>query len=224
MNSYFFQCLFGGFAGALLLAACDTSAQIDLSDDPLNPTVIPLTQGSNAIGGDVISSGSGSFLSDIDFFTVVVPDGLQLESVILSRYEAPAVSFLGFNPGDLVSADPSSDGVSQAIFADGALGFALVGQNLLGQNLFTNLADGDVTIDPLTDLPSRLLADARRFDPNQALGAGSYAFVFQDTGPIRVVYELDFVVAAVPEPSALGLLLCAGLPFLTHRQRRPFRK
>ena len=87
-----------------------------------------------------------------------------------------------------------------------------MGEELLGSNLMRNLADGDVTIDRVNDPPELQLAMHRRFDPNQPLGAGSYAFVFQDTGPFLITYEVAFFTSAVPEPNTM-LILALGAAF-----------
>jgi len=102
----------------------------------------------------------------------------------------------------------------QADFAAQSLGFALLGENHVGSNTLFNLAFGDVTIDPVMDPPERLLENDMRFDPFKPFFEGTYAFVFQDTGPALVTYELDFQTSPVPEPAGAGLIamgLFAGL-------------
>lgn len=206
------------FAACVLVGSTAwAQGDIDLSDELFNPTMINLALGHNAIENTVVSSSS----DDIDFFTVVVSPGTQIDRVELTRYDGPAVSFIGFGAGSFVPSNPSQGAAAQAIFAQQALGFALVGDHLVESNILLNLADGDVTVDPLLDPPDLRLVAEPRFDRSQPLGAGSYAFVFQDTGPILVTYELDFQTSPspVPEPHTL-VVLGLGLAGLTRMRRR----
>lgn len=209
--------------GAGLAAACLTlpalAIDADLSDDLANPTVLNLQPGSNAVSNTVISSGGTSPNADIDFITVVVAPGLQLDNVLLSRYEGPAVSFMGFAAGSVLPANTVGSSQEQADFVAQSLGFALLGENHVGSNTLFNLAFGDVTIDPVLDPPERLLENDMRFDPFKPLNTGTYAFVFQDTGPALVTYELDFQTSLVPEPASAGLLAAIGW-FAGFRRRR----
>ncbi|MEM9419625.1 MAG: PEP-CTERM sorting domain-containing protein [Planctomycetota bacterium] len=202
-------------------------AQADLSDDYLNPTpfelteefFLTLTDGIFAIENTVQFSGADEPTADVDFFTLTVDPGLQIDRIEISRYDGSAVSFFGFGAGLTLAGDPSSGPLGQQEFAAGALGYALVGNPLVGNNLLDNLADGDVTIDrngPLT----LQLAMNRRFDPDQPLGAGTYAFVFQETGSVKITYELSFYASAVPEPNAMLLLVLGAVVGLAWQPRR----
>lgn len=197
-----------GLAVSLSLPAAGVCAQADLSDDSTNPTVITLTDGLTAFENTVVNSGTGLPNADIDFFTIVVPTGLQIDRISLTRYEPDgAFSFFGFEEGPTVSADPSGSMQDQTTFSENALGFALVGANQLNNDLRRALADGEVNT-------GALLAGNRRFDPTVALPAGTYAFVFQDTGALEITYELSFEASVIPEPNSLALLGLLGMASL----------
>ena len=58
-------------------------------------------------------------------------------------------------------------------------------------------------------------------DPNQPLAAGTYAFVFQNTGSNVNEYQLTFSgsAVAVPEPSSAIAMIALGLTMVTRRRR-----
>ena len=189
----------------------------DFSDDRLNPTRFVLSAGDNALDNAVVLSGNAPPAGDIDFFTVTVPAGLEVRDLLLTRYEAPAVSLVGFAAGALLPASPAVP-EEQASFAALADGFTLVGAAEVGGNLLADLRRADVTVDPTTDEPDLRRPDAP--DPDAPLPAGDYAFVFQDTGPARMIWELNFVTTPVPEPATAGTLVLLGGGGLLRRPGR----
>lgn len=159
----------------------------DLSNDRLAPTQIPLSVGHNLITSVVN-------FTDKDYFTVIVPAGASLTSIILNSYDSPdAIAFLAFQPGSIFTQDADQPDPLQIN------GLAFVGPANVGTDL-------------IPDLHAALGFPTPGFE--RPLPAGSYTFWFQQIGPDTIA-EFDFVV--VPGPGAAGL---AGLSALALLRRR----
>jgi len=83
----------------LLFANYDEAIDGDLSDDPLNPTVISVSDGSNIVCASSISG-------DIEFFTITVPPGATLDEIVLTSFVSPGVAFLAMQAGSVF--DPNT--------------------------------------------------------------------------------------------------------------------
>ena len=198
----------------LMLAAAPASAQ-DLSDDINTPSVFNIGPGgttvnfSNSVVESDLSTGvTGTTAADIDFFNVVVASGFQLDSIALNSFSGGGEAFFGFDSPAL--AGNPAIGAEQAAFAGSAIGFTLIDGT--ESSLFSELALGAQGTLPLA---SNVL------DPNQPLAAGTYAFVFQNTGANVNEYELTFSGSevAVPEPSSAIAIIALGLTMVTRRRR-----
>ncbi|MEM1108479.1 MAG: PEP-CTERM sorting domain-containing protein [Planctomycetota bacterium] len=213
----------------VFVSAASISAQTNFSDDISNPTVITLTD-DLTIENTVVNSGSALANADTDFFTIVVPSGLQIDRISLSRYaevndsgqlndNTDAVSFFGVEEGSTLSHNPAGNAQDQADFEEDASGFTLVDANIVGSDLRFRLATADILGVPRRPDPSEW-----GLDPFSPLPSGSYAFVFQDTGARKIFYELSFETSVIPEPSSFLLLgLAVLISAACFRNRRQMR-
>lgn len=184
----------------------------DLSDDINNPNLITL--GVNGVTGvtltnsvfesDLSTGVTGNKIGDIDFWNIVVAPGFQLDSIVLDSYDGAGLAFFGFAE-DQLGGNPAL-AAEQAAFTQTALGFTLIDGS--ESSLFDDLAAGAQGVLP-----------GIGFDPSQPLGAGTYAFVFQNTGPDVNTYYLSFNASIVPEPTSAAALATMGM-FLIGRRRR----
>ena len=196
-----------------VLAAAPAFAQ-DFSDDINNPNVFnigPLAATfniTNSVFESDLSTGvTSNPTGDIDFFNVVVASGFQLDSVTLNTFSGGGEAFFGVG-GPTLGGNPAI-GAQQGAFVSSALGFTLIDGT--ESSLFNDLALGLGT-----NVPGNPLS------PGQSLPAGTYAFVFQNTGSNTNGYELTFSgseVVAVPEPSSAIAIIALGLTMVTRRRR-----
>lgn len=142
------------------------------------------------------SVGSESGPIDRDFFSFSVPANGLLQAVVLlgNTSVSGSSSFLALQAGPQVTTTPGGQNISAL------LGFIHYDPSMIGQNL----------------LPLMGVA-------NLPLPAGTYSVWVQELSQV-VPYGLNFVLSAVPEPGAGGLLL-AGLAGLMgiRALRRPRR-
>jgi len=125
-----------------------------------------------------------------------------------SMWLSPAVSSWFGVGGPTLGGNPAI-GAQQGAFVSSALGFTLIDGT--ESSLFNDLALGLGT-----NVPGNPLS------PGQSLPAGTYAFVFQNTGSNTNGYELTFSgseVVAVPEPSSAIAIIALGLTMVTRRRR-----
>lgn len=166
----------------------------DLSGDPNLPTPIALGIGSNVL------TGSMSAPDDIrDYVTFTLPPGQELAALLLLQYEDLDVGGPG-NRGYHALNTGSTSFIPDVNTADFFLGGAHLDPAPVGTDL----------------LP--ILATAPQNGTGFAipLGAGSYSYVIQQTGPEMTGYSLDFVV--VPEPHAVcGLMMLLVCLLLSRR-------
>ncbi len=83
----------------LTFASHDEDLDGDLSNDPMNPTVINVVNGSNEVC-------AASLAPDTDFFTITVPAGATLDEIELTSFNSAGVGFLGFASGTTI--DPNA--------------------------------------------------------------------------------------------------------------------
>lgn len=160
----------------------------DLSNSGLAPTVLAVSLGSNVVTG---TTGRTTAV-DRDYFTINVPDGLQIASLFERTGTAvgDAVSFIGVQAGNQLTLPANT------ATANGLLGWTHYG---------TVSTDADI-------LPAMGIAAQGSSGFNPPLPSGNYAFWVQDFGAGTFAYSFDIRVTATPEPSSfllagIGLLL-----------------
>lgn len=203
--------LMGSISLAIISVVALTSNAQDLSDDISSPDLITIGVGStvatvqNSVFESDLSNGiAGNTFGDIDFFNIEVEDGFQLDSIVLDSFSGDGLAFFGFAE-DVLGGNPAI-GAEQPPFIATALGFTLIDGS--ETSLFTDLAAGEGGTLP-----------GIGFDPSQSLDAGTYAFVFQNTGPDVNTFSLTFTGSAVPEPASAALISILGLAGFARRRR-----
>jgi hypothetical protein len=170
----------------------------DLSDDWTNPTGMALDLGVNSL---TATTGFTS-RADEDYLQINLPANGQLSKLILQSYTGDnGLMFLGMETGTVFTFGPGDAFTHQGDL----LGWVHFGPN----NGYKN---GD---DLLPDIGKG--GGAKGFTP--PLHGPSYTIWFQqfDTD---TTYQLDFVVTAVPEPSALQLAAVAGITLIWLASKR----
>lgn len=178
-----------GAVSARAATVWDESLQGELSADGLLPTPLAMTVGANRVAGVVGDSGQGI---DRDYFNFTVPVGAALSAVMLlnSTSVSGGASFFALQAGPRLTVTPAGAG------ADALLGFSHYTNDQINSDILPSVVFGPVSV-----LPS-----------------GTYSVWVQETGG-PAPYGFDFILTAVPEPAALGMML-AGL-LLVGRARRP---
>lgn len=191
-------------AGAAAEVVYSEALNGDLADGGAElPTLVAFGEGSNTVAGSV-STGTGDTR---DFLTFTIDPGFQLSSILQLEYDDPALAGSLFDGNRGFYALLA--GVSGVIPTGG---FENLGGNHhdpigLGADLLPAIAGGGISGGDGFTIP---------------LGAGTYTFLVQQTGPQVSGYSLDFVVARVPEPTttillALGLAAAAARRALRRR-------
>ena len=161
----------------------------ELSGIHTSPTPLTLDVGSNSLLGDLAGGGT-----DVDLLSLVVPTGAELVAIRLAAFSGGgAGSFFGMQPGSILSSPPSST------FPD-AIGYVLISGGLVGTDVLDEVVFGPP------------------FNFQQPLPAGEYAVWLNETGAASS-YELNFEVAAIPEPSLPAVLGLSALVLLPRRKR-----
>ena len=190
----------------------DASAD-DLSDNIFEPNLITIGEDgvtgftiTNSVFESDLSNGeTGNKFGDIDFFNVEVASGFQLDDIELEFFDGGGLAFFGFAQ-DVLGGNPAIAD-EQAAFVETALGFTLIDGS--ENSLFSDLAQGADGVLP-----------GAAFDPSNSLGPGTYAFVFQNTGPNVNNYSLTFTGSAIPEPTSTLLLTGLGAISVLYRRNR----
>jgi hypothetical protein len=181
-----------------LAAGWNESLDGDLSNDGLLPSAVTLSVGATTVIGSTGRAITGGPV-DRDYFSIVVPAGHVLDSMILLQ-GATVVgggSFLGLMAGPLFTVPPTTG------TADGLLGWTVYSDGNEGTNLLAAMS-----------VPA---LGSTGFDI--PLPAGAYSFWVQETGVGVAAYGFEFNISAVPEVSpALGLL--SGFALLAAVRRR----
>lgn len=180
--------LVGGPAGADVI--WDEAVDGDLSSDNLNPTLLAFAPGSNVVFGDTSPNPD----LDPDYFTMVIPVGYELSSIIFEEYVSmDNQAFFAVEVGGQISDTGSPVALLAAALIGGAEG-SMQGEELLDDLQNANIWGG--------------------FTGN--LGAGTYTFWYQETSS-ATEYGFDFVITQVPAPAS-AMLAVGGL--LLARRRR----
>lgn len=162
----------------------------DLSGDRLNPTALTLTFGNNQVAATSIAG-------DVEYLAVTVPDGHQIDAVMLESYtfedDAESVTaaavlddtaFIALQSGATFTEPTSGTDVSNL------LGYSHFGTGLnqLGTDILDDMAGGSGAIGFIGSLQE-----------------SQYTFWMQQTGSISTAYTLNFVVSELT-PTALEAL------------------
>ena len=179
---------FGAAASADVI--WDEAIDGDLSSDNLNPTVLAFAPGSNMVFGDTSPNPN----LDPDYFTMIIPAGYELSSIIFEEYiSGDDQAFFAVEVGGKIT-DPGSPVALLSATLIGALPGTMQGDELLD-----DLQNPDVW---------------GGFTGN--LQAGTYTWWYQETGA-ATEYGFNFVLTPVPAPASASLMV-GGL--LLARRRR----
>ena len=193
-----------------LLAACavcgasatadlmwDEAIDGDLSSDYLNPTQLFTKGVNNHVIFTTIGAAENGGDQDREYFTFEVAQGYELVSIVLDGFETSPetnLGFIGIAAGSVIPTPPGAPDPTQL------LGYYLPGVSDVGSDILQAMGQG---------------GGSQGF--SGPLGAGSYSFWAQETGPSTDNWDLNFIVTEVPAPGALALL---GLGGLAARRRR----
>lgn len=168
----------------------------DFSDHHLTPTPLVLSPGQSEINGRIEDGGGGAHL-DLDYFSLTIPAGHRLESMVLLTYLSPdAAAFLAVQPGPVFPQSP--DDITGG---DQLMGWVHFGPSYLGLDLLPFMA-----------------ANGSGFTP--PLPAGAFSFWAQQTDDLTE-YTLLLDVQPIPAPPAALAALCGSL--IMRRGRQPLR-
>lgn len=181
------------FAAAPVAFAADFDEAVDgdASGDRFNPTPLTLDIGTNTVRVEVVNSND--FVNgDIDYITLSIGAGLQLDSIILTESSAAGDNraFIGLAAGAVMPVDPMAPN-------PGLLdGFVITESGLVGANI---------------------LPDLRGFVPGP-IGSSFQTLWIQQTGFDVTTIVLTLNVSQIPAPGTAALFGLAGLAGLRRRR------
>ncbi|MEO1799100.1 MAG: pre-peptidase C-terminal domain-containing protein [Cyanobacteria bacterium J06629_2] len=149
-----------------LSSGYDEAIEGDISNDPNSPLELPLSEGTTTLSATTADG-------DQEYVTVTVPEGFQLDTVVLDSFSESNVAFIGVQEGDTFT-EPLDDSADRG--------------NILGFTLFGN--PRQVGTDILDEIGNGL--NAQGFEG--ALPSGTYTFALQQLGTSSD-YSLDFNVS-----------------------------
>ena len=205
MNKY--HATIAGIAACAFLAGSasadlmwDEAIDGDISGDYMNPTQMYTKSVNNHV---IFTTVGGNPEQDREFFTFTIAEGYELVSIVLDGFETSPESNLGFigvATGSSFPTNPDNPDVTQL------LGYALIGTSDVGDDILQGMGQGGGSI-----------------GFTGPLGAGSYTFWAQETGPSTDNWDLNFIVTqgstpVVPGPGALAGLI--GIATIAGRRRR----
>jgi len=163
----------------------------------------PFAAGDNEIRGTVGQTSPGVF--DRDYFSFSVPAGLGLTGLIVVNATSAGplgISFIGIGAGTAITVGPVPTPPDASF--------------LLG---WRHYSPADIGSDILAEIGSPMSPmGAAGFVP--PLGEGDYAVWIQETALCTTcIYDFDFVLAAIPEPTS-GAVVLTGLGLLVVLRRR----
>ncbi len=151
----------------------DEAVDGDISGDRNAPTMLELEEGVNSLTATSVAG-------DIEYVTLTVPSGLQLDSVDVASYASDTddIAFAAVQTGTIFTEPPTQTDV------ENLLGYSHFGAIDVGTDILDDLANGQGAIGFDSPLPS-----------------GDYTFWLQQTGDTST-YSLDFNVSfAEPTPT-----------------------
>ncbi|MEL7038950.1 MAG: hypothetical protein AAFO04_25575 [Cyanobacteria bacterium J06592_8] len=150
----------------------DEAVSGDVSDDPTNPIELTLLEGITPLS---VTTGD----RDQEYVTVTIPEGFQLDTLVLESFSESNVAFIGVQEGETFT-EPLNDSAVRG----NILGYALFGEpRQVGTDILDNIARGWGAIGFEGALPS-----------------GVYTFALQQIG-ISSDYTLAFNVSESPVES-----------------------
>jgi hypothetical protein len=154
----------------------DEAVSGDISNDPTNPLELPLSVGITPLS---VTTGD----RDQEYVTITIPEGLQLDTLVLKSFSESNVAFIGVQEGDTFTE---------------ALDDSAVRGNLLGYALFGEPRQVE------TDILDNIARGWGAIGFEDALPSGVYTFALQQIG-ISSDYTLAFNVSESPvEPTLVG--------------------
>ncbi|MEB3280101.1 MAG: pre-peptidase C-terminal domain-containing protein [Lyngbya sp.] len=172
----------------------DEAVSGDISGDPNNPLELPLTEGTTTLSATTEGG-------DQEYVTVTVPDGFQLDSLILESFSTPGdPGFIGVQSGTTFT-EPLDISADVGNF----LGYLTFGSEV-GTDILDNMGSASGAIGFEGPLPS-----------------GDYTFALQQLTPSGSDYTLAFNVSEAeiepPPPSGLPLVsLNTGPDYLVEEE------
>ena len=146
----------------------DEAISGDIFNNPLNPLVLPLTEGTTTLSATTEDG-------DQEYVTVTIPEGLQLDEIVLESYSNDNAAFIGVQEGEIFTEplDESAD-------AANLLGYALFGGRArTGEDILDDISNG---------------RDTQGF--RGALPSGVYTFALQQLN-VDSSYTIGFDVSEV---------------------------
>jgi hypothetical protein len=180
----------------------DEAVDGDLSGNRLSPTHLTLTAGVHSVSAVTGSIVGEEVEFDQEYLRIDLPAGYKLVAINMTEYDSfDGTAFIGVQAAETFSFDPEDarDNVASL------LGWAHFGLNE-GHDLGADI------------LPSIGAAGRGSAGFTPPLMGPSFTFWIQQTGD-PTSYQLDFVVAAVPEPAA-WLSIGSALTLLAARRNR----
>ena len=143
----------------------------DISGDMANPLVLPLSEGANILSATSVAG-------DVEYVMVIIPEGFQLESIVLQHYHAltDGIAFAAIQNGCVFTEPTQNTNVANLL---GYSHFGPTSPVPVGSDLLEAMGRGEGAIGFTGVLPS-----------------GMYAFWLQQTGEEASDYTLAFHVQA----------------------------
>jgi hypothetical protein len=202
-----------GVAVALLLGPAGSARAAVIWDEAVNgplgdfdhqTQLGPFAAGDNEIIGTVGQTSPSVF--DRDYFSFSVPAGLGLTGLIVVNATSAGpldISFIGIGAGTAITVGPVPTPTDASF--------------LLG---YRHYGPADIGSDILGEIGAPVLPmGAAGFTP-PLLGPADYAVWIQETAICTTcIYDFDFVLAAIPEPTS-GAVVLTGLGLLMVLRRR----
>ena len=191
--------LLAGFTAGIASADLmwDEAIDGDLSGDYLAPTQLYTKGVNNHVIFTTVGAEANGGEQDREYFTLTIDEGFELAAIILDGFETDPetnLGFIGVAAGNVFPTPPDAPDVTSL------LGYYLPGVNDIGNDILQAMGSG---------------GGSQGF--SGPLGAGTYTFWAQETGPSTDNWDLNFIVTEIPAPGALALLGVAGL---ASRRRR----